>query len=81
MATKMMYDLCCRAMRRHGLKEFHSGRYCPNLTGLFGEKLIVNKHEFSCCSETEQRRHLYEDRVLRVLYLEDKSYRGFPIKK
>lgn len=81
MATKKVYDACCREMRRRGCQDFRSGRYCPNLAGLFGKKLIVNQREFDCCSETEQRRHLNEDYVLRLLYLKDESYRGFPVKK
>lgn len=81
MATKKVYDACCREMRRRGCQDFRSGRYSPDLVGLFGEKLIANQREFERCSETEQRRHLYEDYVLRFLYLKDESYRGFPVKK
>lgn len=81
MATKKIYDQCCMAMRQHRCKDFQSGRYCPNLVRIFGEKLIADQREFERCSETEQRRHLYEDRVLRLLYLKDESYRGFPVKE
>jgi hypothetical protein len=48
---------------------------------LFGEKLIVDESKLLRCGEVEKRRHLYEDKVLRLLYLENQSYVGFGVEK
>lgn len=81
MARKAIYDACCREVQRRGLHTISECMRRPNLKNLFGEKLIVNQREFERCSKGEQLRHLQEDDILRFLYLEDESYRGFPIKK
>lgn len=51
------------------------------MQNLFGEKLIIDEFEMLRCGEAEKRRHLYEDKVLRFLYLENQSYMGFGIVK
>lgn len=86
MATKRVYDACCRKIQMRGLHSLRNKRTSfriskPNMNKLFGEKLIVDDSQMACCSEAEKRRHLYEDRVLRFLYLEDQSYGCFPVKK
>ena len=81
MARKSVYDACCREIRKRGLQSMSGRMRRPNLRSLFGKKLIVNQREFERCSKGEQLRHLQEDDILRFLYLEDESYRGFPINK
>lgn len=81
MARKAVYDACCREIQRRNLQTMSGCMRHPDLQNLFGEKLIVNQREFERFSETEKRRHLYEDHVLRFLYLKDESYRGFPVNK
>ena len=86
MATKKVYDACC--------KQLQSMTFCslsnkggskrllkPNLHKLFGKKAIVNDRQMLGCSKAEKRRHLYEDKVLRLLYLENQSYVGFGVVK
>ena len=81
MATKKVYDECVRRNRLIGNKSIPGDSYKPPMKMLFGEKLLVNKTEFECLGETEKERHLYEDRVLRLLYIEKKSYHELAIKK
>lgn len=86
MATKKVYDACCRKLRSmtlYALNKHGESNRClkPNMKKLFGEKLIIDDRQMQGCSEAEKRRHLYEDRILRFLYLEDQSYNGFPIVK
>lgn len=77
MATKKVYDACCRALREHPLysishkRGFRSKRIRrPNMLFLFGKKELVSEVELSRCGEAEKRRHLLEDHVLRITYIE-----------
>lgn len=76
MATKKVYDECCRVLRERPLyriscKDGCSYRiYRPDMRFLFGKIELVTEHEFMRCSESEKRRHLREDVVLRGTYLE-----------
>lgn len=73
MATKKVYDECCRILRRH--PEYHldsknSKRvYKPDMKFLFGKKELISEVEFLRCSESEKRRHLMEDHVLWSTYI------------
>lgn len=79
MATKKVYDACCRMIRRqaasgvilYGYREDGKmeRRMRPNMYGLFGHKCLVTESEFSRCSESEKRCHLFEDELLAVHYL------------
>ena len=76
MATKKVYDACCRAMKkgRHMAcsstnPEFHR-IVRPPLKELFGHKCLVSETGFMRCCEREKRCHLNEDSILRVMYLE-----------
>jgi hypothetical protein len=80
MATKSIYDKCTRINREINLRDIHTGSRKPNLKKLFGVKKLVNKYEFERCSESEKRRHLYEDKVLRSLYIENETYGKFFVK-
>ena len=81
MATKKMYDACCREIQRRGLQTMDGRMRRPDLRGLFGKKLVVNQREFEGMSKGEQLRHLQEDDILTFLYLEDKSYGGMTVKE
>lgn len=81
MATIEMYNECIATNKKKGLKDLHTGTHKPNLKRLFGVKELVNKRQFERCCETEQRRHLYQDRVLRLLYIKDNSDFEFTINK
>ena len=81
MATKKVYDACCREIRRRGLRTMGGRMRRPDLRSLFGKKLVVNQREFEGMSKGEQLRHLQEDEILSFLYLEDKSYGGMTIKE
>lgn len=76
MATKKVYDACCRAMKqgRHLALSSTNGTLHrvvrPPLKELFGHKCLIGELEFMRCSEREKRRHLNEDSILRVMYLE-----------
>lgn len=81
MATKKIYDACCRRLRSILVNGIDGRRLLrPEMRKLFGKKLIIDECEMERCSESEQRRHLDEDRVLRLLYLEDQSYAGFIVE-
>ena len=86
MATKKVYDACCRKLQSMSLSCINSRGESkrllkPDMQNLFGEKLIIDEFEMLRCDEAEKRRHLYEDKVLRLLYLENQSYMGFGIVK
>lgn len=86
MATKKVYDACCRKLQSRSLSCINSRGGSkrllkPDMHKLFGEKLIVDESELLRCGEVEKRRHLYEDKVLRLLYLENQSYMGFGVEK
>ncbi len=77
MATKKVYDACCRALAEQPLysishkRGFRSKRIRrPNMKFLFGKKELVSEVQLSHCSEAEKRRHLLEDHVLRSTYIE-----------
>lgn len=79
MATKKVYDECCRAIRRDsklGWRHFSfndSGVLeedkHPAMKKLFGRKSLVTEAEFHRCSKSEQCSHLFEDELLRQRYL------------
>lgn len=84
MATKKVYDECCRCVQRIGLccvtsKGSRKMRK-PDMVFLFGKKELVTEQELMHSSEREQRRHFMEDRVLRSLYAELYSKVKLPIK-
>lgn len=86
MATKKVYDACCRKLQSMSLSCINSRGESklllkPDMYKLFGEKLIVDESKLLRCGEVEKRRHLYEDKVLRLLYLENQSYVGFGVEK
>lgn len=86
MATKKVYDACCRKLQSTPLYSLNSKGNSmrllkPDMQNLFGEKLIIDEFEMLRCGEAEKRRHLYEDKVLRFLYLENQSYMDFGIVK
>lgn len=75
MATKKVYDACCRAMKgeQHLAMSSVNGKLHrvvrPPLKELFGRKCLVDELEFMGCSEREKRCHLDEDSILRTIYL------------
>lgn len=77
MATKKIYDECCRAMKNMRIRNLTSAGYTntntPDLVFLFGKKELVTKKEFMVCSKSEQRRHLCQDDILRSLYIKQKT--------
>lgn len=81
MATIEIYKACIATNKKTGLKDLHNGTYKPNLKRLFGIKELVNKRQFERCGETEQRRHLYQDRILRLLYIKGSSDFEFTVNK
>lgn len=86
MATKKVYDACCRKLQSMSLSCINSRGGSkrllkPDMHKLFGEKLIVDESELLRSGEVEKRRHLYEDKVLRFIYLENQSYVGFGVEK
>lgn len=74
MATKKVYDACCRAMRRMKMGKLTKGGSMPltkpDMLLLFGRKELVSEKQFMACSKSEQRRHLRQDDILRSLYIE-----------
>lgn len=74
MATKKVYDECCRAMCRMKLeritKDGGTPLTKPDMLLLFGRKKLVSEKQFMACSKSEQRRHLRQDDILRSLYIE-----------
>lgn len=81
MATISVYNRCIQENIKYGVKEFHTGSYKPNLKGLFGVKKLVSKRQFDGCCESEKRRHLYEDSVIRLLYIKENFGRKESIKR
>ena len=81
MATIEIYKRCIDINKKRGLKDIHTGSYKPNLERLFLVKELVNKRQFKRCSETEQSRHLYQDRILWFLYIKDHPNFQFAINK
>jgi len=72
MATKQIYDRCVKRNCELGRKDFYTGSFKPNMAKIFSRKrIIVDEFQFGCGSESDKRRHLYEDNVLRFLYLEN----------
>ena len=84
MATKKVYDTCCRMLRKMNLTSLHcdgSNKRIlkPNMKFLFGKKELVTKIEFDRCGESEKRRHLREDDVLRSMYIELYAFCNHPV--
>lgn len=73
MATIQQYEAC--AARNKHLERTVDGSkrstYYPVLDKLFGKKLLIDESELANCCESEKSRHLYEDSVLRFLYIEN----------
>lgn len=84
MATKKVYDACCRILRS---KPFYalSGNGVskrmlkPDMCRLFGKKELVSEIQFKRSGKTEQARHLREDRILSILYIELYAYGKNPV--
>lgn len=79
MATKKVYDACCRKLQSMTLysltsKDGSKRLLKPNMYKLFGKKELVTKIQFERSSKAEQARHLREDCVLRILYIELNPY-------
>lgn len=79
MATKKVYDACCRRLQevrlcsissKCGIRQIRK----PDMRGLFGKKELVTEIEFERCSEREKSRHLREDYILGILYIELNPY-------
>lgn len=74
MATKEVYDACCRCIRRmnlHHVTGAGSRRMTkPAMSFLFGKTELVTEKELMRCSESKKRRHLMEDHVLQCTYIE-----------
>ena len=74
MATKKVYDACCRCIRHMGLHQITgigSRRMTkPAMSFLFGKTELVTEKELMKCCESEKRRHLMEDDILRCTYIE-----------
>ena len=86
MATKKVYDECCRVLREHPIYRISSKVggsrriYRPDMVFLFGKKKLVTERELMCCGESEKRRHLREDFILLSTYIELDSYVKFASK-
>lgn len=79
MATKKVYDACCRKLQSITLYSLNSKGKTkrvlkPDMLHLFGKKELVSKIQFERGSKAEQARHLREDRILSILYIELDSY-------
>lgn len=73
MATISIYNKCIACNKKNNRRDLHTGSVKPNLKKLFGVKNLVNQFQLKSCCEAEKRRHLYEDAVLRFLYIENNS--------
>lgn len=84
MATKKVYDACCRNIQKMDLhivtKAGEIRIRKPNMLFLFGKKELVTEKEFMYCSKREKRRHLMEDNILRSMYIELDSNMKFSIE-
>ena len=67
MATKKVYDRCCEFIRNQKIQSITGKSNKPALH-LFGVVKLVDEAEFMRCSESEQRRHQWEDSVLLAMY-------------
>ena len=79
MATKKVYDACCRRLRSIPLCNLSSKSGSkrllkPDMHKLFGKKELVSKIQFERSCKAEQARHLREDRILSILYIELNPY-------
>ena len=79
MATKKVYDACCRKLQSMTLcsltgKDGSKRLLKPDMHKLFGKKELVSKIQFERSSKAEQARHLREDRILSILYIELDPY-------
>lgn len=74
MATKKVYDACCRCIRKMDLHQIGGAGSMkmtkPAMSFLFGKTELVTEKELMRCGESEKRRHLMEDYVLRCTYIE-----------
>lgn len=77
MATKRVYDECRVFLQQNktSTKRENLRVTKPDLKSLFGEKRLVNKHEFDECSEREKFSHRCEDNLLQSLY--KRPHRGW----
>nr|DAT91615.1 MAG TPA: hypothetical protein [Bacteriophage sp.] len=79
MATKKIYDACCRKLQSMPLYSLNGSGVSkrllkPDMHKLFGKKELVSKIQFERSSKAEQARHLREDRILSILYIELNPY-------
>lgn len=74
MATKKVYDECCRCIRQMSLHQITGAGNMrmtkPAMSFLFGKTELVTEKELMKCGEGEKRRHLMEDYILRCTYIE-----------
>lgn len=73
MATIQQYEACAERNKQLGrtVDGLKASTYYPVLDKIFGKRFLIDESELENCSEGEQRRHLDEDRVLRLLYIEN----------
>ena len=72
MATKQMFDTCTQRNKELGRSNSpYKKLYAPKLKSIFGSWSLIDESEIQTCSEAEKNRHLYENRVLRFLYIEN----------
>lgn len=78
MATLAVFTECVNGSKELGLRPTLSRK---SLSYLFGVVKLVSESEFMKSSEAEKNRHLFENRVLRALYIkDDPEFRG-PFKR
>lgn len=78
MATKQVFLQCVKGAKEMGVRPILS---CKTLRFLFGVVELISESELVKRSEVEQNRHLFQDRVLRALYIkDDPEFRG-PFKR
>lgn len=71
MATIEMFLACEKRNRKIKRITTKESGYFPNLRIIFGEVKLVNQINLANLSKREKRRHLYEDKVLWFLYIEN----------
>lgn len=71
MATIQLFNACTKRNRELNRKSFRTNSFDPDLISLFGVKELVDEIQLEGYSEVEKSRHLYEDAVLRFLYIEN----------
>lgn len=84
MATIKVYNECCRVMRKVGYHRIVNGEFIPCFKPdmkILGFEKLVSEIQLMSCSESEKRRHLHEDDILRCMYIELESHFDCPINR